>query len=438
MRIVKTQKILYNHELRIRLIADNADAEYIRLVRKLPDCKWSPHLNSWHTHNIQDHVFFLNKVFPASIRFYDISKSMSIPEIEEEPVERRILIQEENEDNSLILNFLYDHKLTAFISRLGAKPYKKNGKAWKVSNCPEIITNLKIYLRKVNYRIDYENHSGEKQDIKPNAAMQPQVEERFREILQFLNYENRTIVQYVNNVNRFLLWAGNNPVLHIDRIRDFIDEMSISRNFSRSYQNLLINSIKAYYRYIHDVEPGQIELVRPRRNYPLPSILTRQEVIKIIQIIPNVKHSALISTIYMTGITLSETVSIKPEDIDKDQMQIFVRGRRDNAARNIPLPPELFQKLEFYRNCFHPQNYLFEGYNGSQYSERSVQKVLQKYVKKAGIAKKTTVQTLRHSYAGHKAAEGMDIDVLQRFLGHSSRKSTEIYRKIANLEINSN
>lgn len=434
MRIIKTQKILYNHELRIRLIADNEDAEYVRLIRKLPDCKWSAHLNSWHTNNIQNHILFLNKVFPACIRFYDISKSPGIPEIEEKQAERRICIGKNYTDNSLILNFLYDNELTTLVQKLGGIPYKEKGKAWKVNNSPEITDNLNSYLHKANYRIDYESQSEELQSAYPKDTSQKQVEEKFREILKFMNYENRTIDQYVNNVNRFLISAGQNQGLNINAIRDYIDEMSISRNYSRSYQNQLINSIKAYYRYIHGVKLGPIEVPRPRRNRSLPTILTKQEVAKIMQVISNIKHSALISTVYMTGITVSETISLIPEDIDKEKMRVFIRGRKGNAPRTVPVPPELLQKIELYQNCFHPQNYLFEGYHGTQYSERSIQKVLKKYVQKAGITKKTTVHTLRHSYACHLAAEGIDIGVLQQFLGHSSRRSTEIYCKLANLE----
>ena len=92
MRIIKTQRILYNHEFRIRFLADFDDEEFIRLVRKLPDSKWSICLNSWHTNNIPDHINYLNTIFPASYRFFDISGAQLIPKFEEVMPERRIQI----------------------------------------------------------------------------------------------------------------------------------------------------------------------------------------------------------------------------------------------------------------------------------------------------------------------------------------------------------
>jgi integrase/recombinase XerD len=431
MRIVKTQKILYNHELRIRLIADNEDAEYIRLVRKLPDCKWSTNLNSWHTNNIQNHIVFLNKVFPAAIRFYDVSKFPGIPEIEEKLAEKRIRVEKNQTDSSLILHFLYDHELSSLIKNLGGNPYPEKGKAWKINNTPEIAAKLKSYFLKANYLIDCDGENDKLPSACQNTSIRIQVEQKLRENLNLLKYEKRTIDQYVKNVDMFLESTGENPGINPDLIRDFIDEMSISKNYSRSYQNLLINSIKAYYRFIHGVVLDRISLPRPRRDSSLPCILTKQEVTRIIQLIPNIKHNVIISTIYMTGITVSEAVSIKPSDIDNEKMEILIHRRKDRLPRVIPLPPELLKKIESYIIIFQPRNFLFEGYHGKQYSQRSIQKVLQKYVRRAGIQKKTTVHTLRHSYAGHLASEGIDIAELQKYLGHSSRRTTEIYRKVA-------
>ena len=99
MRIVKTQKILYNHELRIRLISEPDDAEYVRLIRKLPDCRWSIILNSWHTRNIPDHIPFLNGAFPEGIKFFDISIPSALPRFDEEIAGKRIFIYHDQTDD---------------------------------------------------------------------------------------------------------------------------------------------------------------------------------------------------------------------------------------------------------------------------------------------------------------------------------------------------
>ncbi len=427
MRIVKTQKILYNDELRIRLIAETEDAEYIRLVRKLPDCRWSNHLNSWHTRNIRNHILFLNQVFPACIRFYDISSSSEFPRIEENQSEKRICIYKNYTDNSLVLNFLYDSELTTLIKKLGGKSVNANIRGWQISNTPEIAKNLNKYLENANYRIDHVNEAEDVAPFSGNNTFQFEHMEKFRDFLFSLKYGNRTINQYVYNVSRYLSVSTHKKELTIETIRDYIDEMAISRNFSRSYQNQLINSLKAYYLHKYGNVPGRGEIPRPRWARSIPVILTRKEVWKIINLIPNLKHNVLISTIYMTGITTGETVLIKPEDIDPEKMQIVIRNRNDEINRTVPLIPELLQKIDLYRKRYHPENFLFEGYHGKKYSERCIQKVLKKYVQKAGIIKKASVHTLRHSFASQLLESGADMSNVQRLLGHKSRKSTEIY-----------
>jgi site-specific recombinase XerD len=438
MRIVKTQKILYNHELRIRLITDNEDAEYVRLVRKLPDCQWSSNLNSWHTNNIQDHVHYLNKVFPALIRFYDISSPSAIPKIMEEKSERKIIISHNTIDNTLTLNYLYDKNLTSFLRSIGGKPKTENLNIFSVQNSSEIITNLKFYLKQHNYSIENLDAPKTGNDTGIVNSIPEKAEEKFREILTSRNYGKRTIDQYILNVKRFLLWSGKNPSLRNEMIRDYIDELSISKNYSRSFQNQQISSIKAFSRFILGKELYRADIPRPKKDCVIPFILTRQEALKIIQIIPNIKHSALISTIYMTGITIAETVSIKPEDIDFEHKQILIPGKNENNSRSIPLPVELMLRIELYMNWYNPKNYLFEGYKGTKYSERSIQKVLKKYVLKAGINNKTTVKTLRHSYAAQLLENGTEMMEVQKLLGHKCRKTTENYARVAKAGIISN
>ncbi len=427
MQIIKTQKIYYNRELRIRFIADSDDAEFIRLVRKLPDSKWSISMNSWHTNNVPDHINYLNTIFPAYYRFLDISGSQLIPKFEEVMPERRIQISHNYPENSLNLKFMYDNELSSLIRDLGGKTQNNNKKDWTISNSPGVAENLNSYLRKANYRIDI---SGKQENIAEIGKLVPDFGkslDRFGKILQSMNYKERTISQYTYHTRRYLLHAGNIDVVNPEDVKDYINEMSISRNYSRSYQNQVLNSVFAYSRYILGQNSKSMIIPRPKRKKKKPEILSSQEIEKIIRLIPNIKHNAIISTIYLTGITVGETISIKPEDVDAGKMQVLIRGRNDKPERIIPIYNDLIQKIEVYMNFYQPKNFLFEGYPGRQYTERSIQKVLKKYVQKAGIKKKTSAQTLRHSYAARLVESGADMVFVQHLLGHRSSKTTENY-----------
>jgi site-specific recombinase XerD len=433
MQIVKTQKIYYNQQLRIRLISDNDDAEYVRLVRKLPDCRWSNCLNSWHTSNIRDHIPFLNRVFPASVRFYDISGSSLIPKVEEKPNEKRISIQRNESGNSMTLNFLYDHELTNFLKLLGAKPKNSNKHDWELINNIEINEKLNSYLEKTNYKIDILNKSAEKQLCINSKTKEFEFEDMFRQFLLSLNYEKRTIEQYVFNINRFLSETQPEVGLTIESIRDYIDEKTISCNYSRSYLNQQINSLKAYFRFVYGKKPGRMEIPRPKSISQEPTILTKKEVGRIIDLIPNLKHRTLINLISMTGITVSEAIMIKPGDVNFNEMRITIKGRKENSIRTLPLKYDLIQTIDLYLEQYRPNLYLFEGYKGKRFSERGIQKIIKKYAQKAGIRSKASVQTLRRSFASQLIDSGAEIKSVQEFLGHKCLRTTELYAQFSDL-----
>jgi len=430
MQIIKTQKILYNQELRIRLLADNADAEYNRLIKKLPDCRWSNQLNSWHTCNIPDHILYLNRVFPSTLRFFDISGSSLLPKYEELQLERRITIEMDNQLKSMKVSFLYNKELKNLLIGMGGKLCNENRNSWEVADTTEIATELYAYLAKNNYRIDYLTNTEDQQDTEQKEQQVLLLINKFRENLSSLKYQERTIDQYSYNLKRFLLSSDSDKKINSETIRDYVEEMSIHSNYSRSYQNQLINTLKVYCKCIPGSEWEFSKVRRPRRSRLVPVVLSKSEMDKIINYIPNFKHKVLLSTICSTGITVSETVNIKPGEIDWQNKGIIIRGKGTKPERLVPLSSELLEKIELYLKVFMPQNFLFEGYQGKRSSERNVQKILKKYSQKAGITKKTNLQTLRHSFAARLLEDGSDIRSVQELLGHSSLSSTKVYSQL--------
>jgi len=207
--------------------------------------------------------------------------------------------------------------------------------------------------------------------------------------------------------------------------------MSISRDLSRSYQNQFINSVKAYFRYTRGIELDRSDLPRPRMKKLKPSILSSQEAGKILNSVANLKHSTILSILYFTGITVSEVVALTPADVDAMNKNLHIGGKRDKPGRTIPLSDELVNKIMTYQNKYEPAEFLFEGYHGKQLSIRSIQKTVKKYAEKAGINKKTSVQTLRHSFAVRHIEQGFDAVMLQELLGHRSPRTTSVYAFLA-------
>ncbi len=112
-------------------------------------------------------------------------------------------------------------------------------------------------------------------------------------------------------------------------------------------------------------------------------------------------------------------------------MIIAVRGGKGNKDRYLPLAQNLLLLLRDYYKSYHPKDFLFEGQKGGPYSSTSVNQILKKGLKRAGINKKLSSHNLRHSYASHLLENGTDIRVIQELLGHKSIKTTMIYTHIA-------
>jgi site-specific recombinase XerD len=152
-----------------------------------------------------------------------------------------------------------------------------------------------------------------------------------------------------------------------------------------------------------------------------------------IDVVENRKHLCIIKMLYGAGLRLGELLNLKLSDINSENMLIYIRKAKGNKDRVVMLSSDLLIDLREYFIIYKPKEYLFEGQNGGTYSERSVQNVVKNVASRAGIKKKVTPHTLRHSFATHLIEAGTDIRFIQQLLGHQSIKTTEIYTHITDI-----
>jgi len=146
--------------------------------------------------------------------------------------------------------------------------------------------------------------------------------------------------------------------------------------------------------------------------------------------ISNLKHKAIIMTIYSAGLRISECINLKIKDIDSNRMQIRVEQSKGKKDRYTLLSAKTLEILRAYFKEYKPKEYLFEGQYGGSYSATSIQTFFRETVKRVGITKKVTVHSLRHSFATHLLENGTNLRYIQSLLGHSNSKTTEIYTHI--------
>ena len=139
----------------------------------------------------------------------------------------------------------------------------------------------------------------------------------------------------------------------------------------------------------------------------------------------------MLSLLYGTGLRIGELIALKIKDIDGQRKMLFVREGKGLKDRMVPIGDGLLKHARDYYKAYHPKEYLFEGQYGGKCSSRSAQQVLKQAMKRAGIRKKGTLHTLRHSFATHLLESGTDLRYIQTILGHSSPKTTMIYTHIS-------
>lgn len=256
-------------------------------------------------------------------------------------------------------------------------------------------------------------------------------------VLRGMAYGTRK--SYGQHLRNYFAWLTN---AHIEaeqatreQIRSYVVEMATSGLVSASY----CRGARAALVFLYETVLKRAEKVRDlpnmKRPSQLPVVLSREEVVRLFKVTSNLKHKALLMTAYSAGLRVGEVVRLKINEIDSDRMQIRVTAGKGAKDRYVPLSTRALEVLREYCRAFKPKDWLFPGDDPTDHlSERAAQHVFEDAKVRAGIKKKATFHTLRHSYATHLHEDGVDIRYIQDLMGHESIKTTELYTHVAERE----
>jgi len=155
---------------------------------------------------------------------------------------------------------------------------------------------------------------------------------------------------------------------------------------------------------------------RPRKETKLPKVLSKEDVLSMINCTRNLKHKCIISLLYSTGLRRGELLNLKLIDIDSKRMVIRVEGAKGNKDRFTLLSEDLLPDLRKYYKIYQPKKYLIEGQNGGKYSGTSVEKIVMRAAKWGNVKQRVTPHMLRHSFATHLLESGVDLRYIQTLL----------------------
>ena len=251
--------------------------------------------------------------------------------------------------------------------------------------------------------------------------------------LQLKTYSKNTIELYKGELLILARLLNERPLtaLTIPQIRAYLLWLIQHQGYGESKIHTTINALKFYYEQVLLRPKFFIEVPRPKKPFKLPSVHSGNEVKKIINAKTNLKHKTMLMVGYAAGLRVSEIVKLKVKDIDSERMVISLRAAKGKKDRQVMLSKKLLEQLREYYKVYKPGEYLFEGQFGAAYSERSLQKVFQEAKRSSGNHKKGGIHSLRHSFATHLLEQGTDIRVIQELLGHNSLKTTQRYTHVS-------
>jgi integrase/recombinase XerD len=265
---------------------------------------------------------------------------------------------------------------------------------------------------------------------------------RMIEDMSVRGFSEKTRNDYIRNVRALAAFIGRSPdMATAEDLRRFQLHQTQS-----GVQPPSINGTVSALRFFFTVTLDRPDLARrltivrqPRR---LPAVLSAEEVALLLQAAPGPKHKAALATAYGAGLRVSEVVALKVSDIDSKRMLLRVERGKGRKDRHAMLSPQLLELLRAWwregrrRGVLLPHGWLFPGRNPIEpLSTRQFNRAVHAAAEAAGITKRVSPHTLRHSFATHLLEQHTDIRVIQVLLGHAKLDTTALYTRVANTTI---
>jgi integrase/recombinase XerD len=260
--------------------------------------------------------------------------------------------------------------------------------------------------------------------------------QRMIEDLRVRGLSPNTIDSYVGAVARYARHFGRSPEqLGKEDIRSFQVHLTVDRKVAASTLNIYTSALRFLYTVTLGKDWDIKTIPYARTPQKIPTVLRQDEVLCLFAAIANLKHRVISMTIYAAGLRVSEVASLRPCDIDSRRMLIHVRQGKGGKDRLVPLSEALLGPLREYYLAYRPEHWLFPGQDPTRHiNPRSVHRVLSKAAE-AAIGRRISPHVLRHTCATHLLEAGVNIRVVQGFLGHCRLSTTDRYSHVTREQI---
>jgi site-specific recombinase XerD len=259
--------------------------------------------------------------------------------------------------------------------------------------------------------------------------------EKMIKAMELRNLSKQTQRHYLRSVTGLSRYYQQSPdTVSQEMIEDYLLYLRNDKGNAPGSCANVVAGLRFFYNHVAD-NPITFVYSGGKKAIKLPTVLTHQEVWKLINAPKNIKHRLLLMATYSAGLRAGEVAALKPEHIDSKRMLIKVENGKGRKDRYTILSSIFLEELRSYYTTFKPKNYLFPSNykhkKNQTLSYTSVRKIYEDAREKAGVKKGDGIHTLRHSFATHLLESGYDIRKIQVLMGHRQLTTTMIYLHVS-------
>ena len=252
--------------------------------------------------------------------------------------------------------------------------------------------------------------------------------EKLEEHIKLKNYSKETLKSYLIHVKKYMEFIkGEKP--------DFQNAKTyILKKLEKNEPSSVHHTIFAIEYFFKNILNEKIYIPKPKRNRKIPEILTKEEVRKMIDSTSNIKHRLILKVLYGCGLRVSEIINLKKNNINFNEKLVHIKLSKNKRDRFVRIPDSLVGELEAYIKLNNDE-FLFPSNRGGKLTKKTIGKIVKNAGRKAEVKKQVYPHLLRHSFATHLLEAGIDLRIIQKLLGHSDIKTTQIYTQISQANI---
>jgi len=258
--------------------------------------------------------------------------------------------------------------------------------------------------------------------------------QRMLQALSIRNLSDRTTRTYISLISRFALFFHRSPDrLGLPEIEQYLFFLRDEKKVSYCLFNQTVCALRFFYLHVMERPDLVMRIPYGRREKHFPIVLSVSEMLAILAELQSLRDRVLVTVLYSAGLRLGEVCRLRVENIDSARMLLHIRQAKGHKDRYVPLSPVALELLREWWRQTHPSGLLFPCANDPlrPIHHSTVQRALKLAVRRAGLTKRVSPRTLRHSFATHLMEQGMNLRVIQILLGHSHTRTTEIYTHVS-------